>query len=186
MISFDLPGVAGHALCLQVSSVYQSVGPGHTSSVVLFLWAGHVAFGGLSPTGQRVFLFALLPGSIPLIHSTHMESNVEQSNLCQHANFFIFQNRSYKAPVHGSNSLAGCFQCFSFFHCSCLISLQHIVSYYWSIACFHFFHVCSFFFILLHYFSFCCMFFHFVAFISVYFILFHFFSFLFRTKTQLV
>ena len=89
-------------------------------------------------------------------------------------------NRSYKAPVHGSNSLAGCFQCFSFFHCSCLISLKHIVSYYWSIACFHFFHVCSFFFILLHYFSFCCMFFHFVAFISVYFILFHFFSFLFR------
>ena len=93
--------------------------------------------------------------------------------------FFIFQNRSYKAPVHGSNSLAGCFQCFSFFHCSCLISLKHIVSYYWSIACFHFFmfahflHFVALFFILLHVF-------HFVAFISVNFILFHFFSFLFR------
>ena len=89
VIHCDLPGVAGHALCLQVSSVYQSVGPGHTSSVVLFLWAGHVAFVGLSPTGQRAFLFALLPGSIPLIHSTHMESNVEQSNLCQHSHFFF-------------------------------------------------------------------------------------------------
>ena len=128
VLSCDLPGVAGHALCLQVSSVYQSVGPGHTSSVVLFLWAGHVAFGGLSPTGQRAFLFALLPGSIPLIHSTHMESNVEQSNLCQHSHFFHFSKPFIQSPVHGSNSLAGCFQCFSFFHCSCLISLKHIVS----------------------------------------------------------
>ena len=84
--------------CLQVLSVYQSVGPGHTSSVVLFLWAGHVAFGGLSPTGQRAFLFALLPGSIPLIHSTHMESKVEQSNLCQHSQFFHFSKPFIQSP----------------------------------------------------------------------------------------
>ena len=44
VISCDFLGVAGHAFCLQVSSVYQSVGLGDTSLVVLFLWAaGHVA-----------------------------------------------------------------------------------------------------------------------------------------------
>ena len=106
--------------------------------------------------------------------------------------FFIFQNRSYKAPVHGSNSLAGCFQCFSFFPLFMFheFKTHGFLLLIYCFACFHFFHVCSFFFILLHYFSFRCMFFHFVAFISFYFIFFHFISFFlffcFGTKTQLV
>ena len=115
VISCDLPSVAGHALCLQVSGVYQLVGPGHTSSVVLFLWAGRVAFGGLSPTGQRAFLFALLPGSIPLIHSTHMEYNVEQSNLCQHSQFFHFSKPFILSPCAWFYFIGWLFSMFFFF-----------------------------------------------------------------------
>ena len=155
VLSCDLPGVAGHALCLQVSSVYQSINQwAPVTHHPLFCFSGLAM--SLSAACRRLAnVFFCLPCFLDPFHWFIPPI------------FFIFPNRSYKAPVHGSNTLAGCFQCFSVFHCSCLNSLKHVVSYYWSIACFHFFHVCYVFFILLHYFSFCCMFFHFVAFLFV-------------------
>ena len=101
VISCDLPGVAGHALCLQVSSVYQSINQwAPVTHHLLFCFSGLAM--SLSAACRRLanvfLLFALLPGSIPLIHSTHMESNIEQSNLCQDSHLFHFSKPFIQSP----------------------------------------------------------------------------------------
>ena len=80
--------------------------------------------------------YALHPGSIPLIHSTHIESNIEQSNLCQHSHVYFFhaskpfiQNPFAwfyfigRFPILSWFKDQSCFYCFSmFFQCGMAFS----------------------------------------------------------------